>query len=102
MDKTKIIQTITDYLKRNRVREIAFFGSFARNEMTPSSDIDVLVEYTRGTTLFDIVRMQLELSEKIGRKIDLVSKNAIKKDLMKYIKKDLQLAYHEGCSFLKF
>ncbi len=95
MEKTKIIKIIVDYLKKNKVREIGFFGSFARNEMTRVSDIDVLVEYTRGTTLFDIVRMQMELKEKIGRKIDLVSKNAVRDDLMKYIKKDLQLVYRE-------
>lgn len=94
MSKTQIIQTIIDYLKQNGVKEIGLFGSFVRNEMTPESDIDVLVEYKRGTTLFDIVRMQLDLAERIGRKIDLVSKNSVRPDIMEYIKKDLQLVYH--------
>ena len=94
MEKNLIIQTIVDYLKQNRVTEIGFFGSFARDEMTPESDIDVLVEYTRPTTLFDIVRMQLDLSEKVGRKVDLVSRSAVRPDVMEYIKKDLRMLFH--------
>jgi len=94
MEKKQIIQTIVNYLKQYHVREIGLFGSFARNEMTPESDIDVLVEYCRGTTLFDMVKMKLDLAERVGRKVDLVSKNAVRSDLMEYIKKDLQLVYH--------
>lgn len=94
MEKKQIIQIIVDYLKQNRVKEIGLFGSFARNEMTPGSDIDILVEYTRGTTLFDIARMQIELTEMIGRKVDLISKNAVHGRIMKYIEKDLQTVYH--------
>ena len=94
MSKTQIIQTIIDYLKQYGVKEIGLFGSFARNETTPESDIDVLVEYKRGTTLFDIVQMQLDLAERVGRKVDLVSKNSVRSDIMEYIKKDLQMVYH--------
>ena len=94
MDKQQIIDIITDYLRRNRAREIGFFGSFARNEMTPSSDIDVLVKYERGTTLFDIARMQLDLQEKTGRKIDLVDKEALLPGIMEHISKDLFVAYN--------
>jgi hypothetical protein len=94
MDKNRIIQILVEYLKRNKIKEIGLFGSFARNEMTPASDIDVLVEYTRGTTLFDIARMQIELSEMIGRKVDLVDKEAVYPKIMAYIKQDLQTIYH--------
>ena len=94
MEKQQIIQTIVNYLKQYNVREIGLFGSFVRNEMNPASDIDILVEYTRGTTLFDIAKMQIELSEKIGRKVDLVSKNAVHKRIMGYIQKELQTVYH--------
>lgn len=91
MDKKGLIKPIVNYLKQKNVKVIGFFGSFARNEMSPESDIDVLVEYLKGTTLFDIVRMHLELGELTGKKIDLVSKNAVSPDLMKYINKDLEL-----------
>lgn len=94
MSKTQIIQTIIEYLKQYKVKEIGLFGSFARNEMTDKSDIDVLVEYSRGTTLFDIAKMHLDLEEKIGRKVDLVDKEAVLISVMPYIKKDLKIVYH--------
>ena len=94
MSKEDIINTIVNYLKNYKVNEIGIFGSFVRDEMTDNSDIDVLVEYTRGTTLFDIVRMQMELSEKIGRKVDLVDKEAVYPQIMEYIKRDLRTVYH--------
>jgi len=94
MNKTNIIKTIVDYLKQYKVIEIGIFGSFARNEMTDKSDIDILVEYSRGTTILDIVKMKQELYELIGRKIDLVSKRAVRKKIMDTIQTDLQTVYH--------
>lgn len=93
-EKTNIINVIVSYLKTYKVKEIGFFGSFVRNEMTPESDIDVLVTYERGTSLFDVVRMHQELAEKVGRKVDIVSRDAVRPMLMEYIKKDLQVVYH--------
>ena len=95
MNRKKIIDTIVSYLRKNGIKEIGFFGSFVRDEMNADSDIDVLVEYSRGTTLLDIVRMKMELCEKVGRNVDLVSKLAVKPRVMKYIQKDLQILYHE-------
>lgn len=94
MNKKEIIKTIVDYLKQNKVKEIGLFGSFIRDEMNVDSDIDVLVSYSRGTTLFDIVRMHRELSEKTHRKVDLVDKDAVYPPVMEYIKKDIQALYH--------
>ncbi|MBI4646948.1 MAG: nucleotidyltransferase family protein [Bacteroidia bacterium] len=94
MNKTNIIKIIVNYLKEYKVKEIGIFGSFARNEMTDDSDIDILVEYNRGTTLFDIVKMKQELYELTGRKVDLVSKRAIRKKIMEIIQTDLQTVYH--------
>ena len=94
MNKTNIIKTIVDYLKQYKVIEIGVFGSFARDEMTDKSDIDILVEYSRGTTILDIVKMKQELYELIGRKIDLVSKRAVRKRIMENIQTDLQTVYH--------
>jgi len=94
MTNADIIATTIDYLKQYKVKEIGFFGSFARNEMTEKSDIDVLVEYSRGTTLFDIAQMHLDLSEKLGKKVDLVDKEAVLPGIMPYILKDLKVVYH--------
>jgi len=94
MDKAEIIKKIVTYLQNQKVLEIGIFGSFARDQMTDSSDIDVLVEYSRGTTILDIVKMKEELFTLIGRKVDLVSKRAVQKRIMENIKNDLQTVYH--------
>ena len=49
------------------------FGSDARGEETPESDIDFLVEFEKGSSLFDIVRVQDDLGELLGREVDVVS-----------------------------
>ena len=84
MSKSDTIKTIVDYLRKHKVTEVGLFGSFVRNEMTDRSDIDVLVEYSRGTTILDIVKMKQELFELVGRKVDLVSKHAVRKRIMEY------------------
>jgi predicted nucleotidyltransferase len=94
MSKSETIKTIVDYLSKHQVKEIGLFGSFVRNELTDTSDIDVLVEYSRGTTILDIVQMKQELYVLVGRKIDLVSKRAIRKGIMENILPDLQTVYH--------
>lgn len=59
--------------KKRRVRKASVFGSFARGEAHKGSDIDVLVEVQRGTTLFDMVRMKLDLEKVLGRPVDLLT-----------------------------
>ena len=94
MNKAETINKIVSYLQKQKVLEIGIFGSFARNEMTATSDIDILVEYSRGTTILDIVKMKEELFILVGRKVDLVSKRAVQKRIMENIKNDLQTVYH--------
>ena len=54
------------------------FGSYVRGEAKPDSDLDVLVEYSTPPTLFEYVRLQNELSERLGGQVDLVMKSALK------------------------
>jgi len=65
-------QKLTDFCKRNHIRRLALFGSVLRGDFTPDSDVDVLVEFhpehIPGLAFFG---MQDELSEIIGRKVDL-------------------------------
>lgn len=61
--------------RRHRVRRLGVFGSAARGEATKASDVDLLVEFEKGaqTSLFDMVRLQEELSRLLGRKVDLAT-----------------------------
>lgn len=61
--------------RRHRVRRLGVFGSAARGDATGSSNVDLLVEFDKGapTSLFDMVRLQEELSRLFGRKVDLAT-----------------------------
>ncbi len=57
---------------RHKGRSIAIFGSVARGEERPDSDIDFLVEFASGSSLFDLVRLKEELGELLGCSVDVV------------------------------
>ncbi len=58
---------------RHRGKSIAIFGSVARGEEHSDSDLDFLVEFEPGSSLFDLVRLQEELREILGHPVDVVS-----------------------------
>jgi predicted nucleotidyltransferase len=63
---------IAEFCRHNRIRRLAFFGSVLRNDFTPESDIDVLIEFEPGERVgLRFFGMERELSEILGRKVDL-------------------------------
>lgn len=72
-------EAIADFCRRWKVVELALFGSVLRDDFRPDSDVDVLVKFApdAGHTLFDLVRMQDELSGILGREVDLVTRDAV-------------------------
>jgi len=66
--------------RRYQVRELAVFGSAARGETRPDSDIDLLVEFLPEAQvgLLEHAGLMLDLSELLGRRVDLVSKRGLK------------------------
>jgi predicted nucleotidyltransferase len=70
---------LTEFCRRWKISELAFFGSVLRDDFHPSSDIDLLVSFNPRAkiSLFDLVHMQTELKEIFGREVDLVERRAI-------------------------
>jgi predicted nucleotidyltransferase len=66
-------ERLVEFCKRNHIRRLSLFGSALRDQLGPDSDIDLLVEFEPDHTpgLFSMVRMELELTEMLGRKADL-------------------------------
>lgn len=64
---------LAGFCKRNHIRKLSVFGSAVRGDLQPNSDIDLLVEFEQGLTpgLFSIIKMEMELAEMLGRKVDL-------------------------------
>jgi len=61
------------------------FGSYVRGEQSPSSDLDILVEFNGAIKLLGYARLENELSDKLGIKVDLVSKTALKPRIGKHV-----------------
>ena len=74
---TQIQQSATPILKRYDVKKAAIFGSYARNEQHRDSDIDMLVEFQCKKSYFDLVDLELELQESIGKKFDCITYKSI-------------------------
>ena len=72
---------IAEFCRRNHIRTLAFFGSVLRDDFRPDSDVDVLIEFEPGQEpgLMEMVGMQDELSEILGRKVDMVERKAVEK-----------------------
>jgi predicted nucleotidyltransferase len=75
IDKYKDL--ILEILKKHDVKRASLFGSIVRKEMTSASDIDLLVEFSGDKSLLDLVRLQIELEEKLKRKFDVLTYNSI-------------------------
>jgi hypothetical protein len=74
----EIKKKIIPILRRYGVKKAGIFGSVVRGEATQKSDIDILVEIERDISLLDFVRLQLEIEEVLGRKVDLGEYDTIK------------------------
>ena len=72
----KLKSKIVKVLKAYGIKRAGIFGSYARGEQKKKSDIDILIQPTKGMGL-EFVGLALELEEKLGRKVDLVTYNYI-------------------------
>jgi len=75
-----------------RVKAIGVFGSALRGEMRDDSDIDVLVEFRAPIGLFEFLELEEFLSQRLGRKVDLVSRKALKPEIGRIILSEVVMA----------
>ena len=87
--------TLAALCERYGVRELAYFGSAARGEMRPDSDIDVMVEFLPESQidLVDYAGFMLDLSRLFGRRVDLVSRKGLKPLIRAAVLKEARLLY---------
>jgi predicted nucleotidyltransferase len=94
MDHNEINSSIITYLRPYYPERIGIFGSYARREQTPTSDIDILVKFRKTISLLDLAKIHRELSQILGIEIDLVTETSLKNEKLKnYIYKDLKLIF---------
>jgi len=78
---------IESFCRQNHIRKLALFGSALSDELNPDSDIDLLVEFEEDHIpgLITLAGMEIELSDKIGRKVDLRTP----RDLSRYFRAEV-------------
>lgn len=79
---------LIEICKRNDIVFLSVFGSFARGESTAQSDVDFLVRFSRRKSLLDLVRIEREFSEALGRKVGLLTENSVSPYLRERIKSE--------------
>lgn len=79
---------ITETVKPYSPSMLAVFGSYARNEQRPDSDIDLLIDFNNNLHLLDLIGLEQELSEKLGIKVDLITLRSLNPALKPHIQKD--------------
>lgn len=83
--KSPLIRTLA---RAHGAVSIELFGSAARREDRPDSDIDMMVELEEGRSLLDLIALSDDLQSALGRKIDTVSKSAMKPRVLAQARKD--------------
>jgi predicted nucleotidyltransferase len=84
---------LTPICRKYGVSSLAVFGSFARDEATPDSDLDLLVSFAVRIGLLRMVALERELSELVGRKVDLQTEAALSPYIRDQILKERQIIY---------
>jgi predicted nucleotidyltransferase len=92
MKRADVIRLIREHLEdlhRFHVRAMSLFGSVARDEARPDSDVDVLVDFDGDPTFEDYVGLSLFLEELLGRRVDVLTRDGIKPRVRPLIERDL-------------
>ncbi|MCH7631618.1 MAG: nucleotidyltransferase family protein [Planctomycetes bacterium] len=87
LDKLK--SHLAEFGETYAVKRLGVFGSYARGANQLKSDIDLLVEFDRAPTMFEFVRLERNLANLLGVKVDLVMKTALKPEIGKRILSEL-------------
>ena len=98
MDKVAIIETLRahqDELMRAGIAHAALFGSHARGEAGPDSDIDILIEYAPGERrgVFAYAGMQLKVADLFAGKVDVIERNSMRDEMVPRVLQDAIYAF---------
>ena len=90
-------EAIAEFCRRHHIRHLALFGSILREDFGPDSDVDVLVEFEPGHVPgFAFFAMETELSEILGRKVDLNTPNFLSHYFRDRVLQEAEVQYAEG------
>ena len=86
---------LKEFCQANDLTYLGLFGSVVRGDETETSDVDVLIDFKKDISFFELARMQFALEALFGRSVDLVPRPNLKAALRPYIEQDLLTIYEE-------
>ena len=89
-------QALAELCERNDIRRLRVFGSFARGDETDASDIDLLADFGGRKSLLDLVRIEREFAERLGRNVDLLTEAALSPYLRDRVLRESRLVYERA------
>jgi hypothetical protein len=87
------VEELIEMCRENGVTRLGVFGSMARSEATPQSDIDLLVDFAQPKSLLALVTLERQISTVLGRKVELLTEAAISPYLRDRIKREIVMIY---------
>ena len=87
----EVIEKLIRILKKHGAKKIEIFGSCARGEAKPGSDLDIIVEFEERKSLLELVGIEQELEDYLGIKVDLLTEASISPYLRDRIKKEAKV-----------
>lgn len=95
IDKKQIYELLKQYFHNKPVQKVVVIGSFARNEQTESSDIDIIITPEKPLGLFMLAQIRLELCDLLNRNVDLTTHKGISPYVLPFIKNEMELVYEQ-------
>jgi predicted nucleotidyltransferase len=93
MNFEDVKKIIVPLLEKSGIQYAGIFGSVARGEAGPNSDVDILIKFQGKPTFDAYLKLDEGLRESLGKDIDLVTEGGVNKFLRPFIEKDLKLVY---------
>ena len=93
MNINEFREQLNELCLQNNIEMLGVFGSVARGEDTPDSDVDLLVRFGEPKSLLEIIKIENKLVETLGKKVDLVTEGFLHPRIKENALKDLKILY---------
>ena len=88
-----IEEKVISFLRDCGAKKISIFGSYIRGEATPESDLDIIVEFEESISLIDLVGFEMDLSEQLGIKVELLTEKSISPYIIEDVLAEAKVIY---------